>query len=452
MHTVQRRTTTWYALIALAAVFLAACGSGSSGTSPSEGAAPDESEVAAGDSEAPTSGTGGSGECDKPFDEQILNHRPIPDSLDPEGSVPPIEDMTIKSSDLGTEEELDPTWWNTIEITPEQVKEICEKKLTAVILDWDQVLYNQAIRSGIRQVLGAMGIELLRETTYSFDPNGLAGNLASVLPLDPDIIFTGGTIDPNQMAAILEPARAQGIQIVSWGVGGKGWETGQGKDLTALVGYDFYALGLQMGQAVCERYPDGANLGYLHWINNISAIHLREAGFLEALKECPEVKVIADGGEPDPKSPNSGYNDPNAAQATTQAFLVRHPEVDVLFAPWEDPPALGQEAAIKSQGLEGKVDIVTMDLGITGARQLAEGGTITVDMAQSIYDGGRAMALIAGLAEIGAETPPFALVPTFAANADNYQDAWGYMHGPEFPCCDGKRAGGEPVQTEEPSS
>jgi ribose transport system substrate-binding protein len=427
-------------IAALMALVLAACGSGAAesagGAAGSEGAAAD----AAGD------GGGGSAECDQPFNSEILEHREVPDSLDPESSLPAIEEMTIKSSDLGTEEELDPTWWNTIEITPEQARQICELQLTAVILDWDEVLYNQAIRSGIRQVLDALGIELLRETSFSFDPNGLAGNLASVLPLDPDIIFTGGTIDPNQLAALMEPARAQDTMIVTWGVGGQGWETGHGKDLTAVVGYDFYALGRQMAKAIGEQYPDGANLGYVHWINNIAAIHLREQGLLDGLEEYPNINIIADGGPPDPKSPNSGYNDPNAAQGATQAFLVRHPEVDVLFAPWEDPPALGQEAAIKSQGLEGEVDLVTMDLGVTGARQLAEGGTITVDMAQSIYDGGRAMALVAGLSSIDVETPPFVIVPTFAANPDNYQDAWEYMHGPEFPCCDGQRVGGSPSQ------
>jgi ribose transport system substrate-binding protein len=264
-----------------------------------------------------------------------------------------------------------------------------------------------------------------------------------------DIIFTGGTIDPNQLAAIMQPARAQGAMIVTWGVGGRGWETGPGKELTALVGYDFYALGRQMGRAVGERYPDGVNLGYVHWINNISAIHLREQGFLDVLEEeYPNINVIADGGPPDPTGPNSGYNDPNAVQGATQAFLVRHPEVDVLFAAWEDPPALGEQAALRSQGLEGQVDIVTMDLGVAGAEQLANEGTITVDMAQSIYDGGRAMALVAGLASIGVETPPCVIVPTFAANQDNYQDAWEYMHGPEFPCCDGQRADGSDPATE----
>jgi ribose transport system substrate-binding protein len=191
-----------------------------------------------------------------------------------------------------------------------------------------------------------------------------------------------------------------------------------------------------MATAVCAKYPDGANLGWLHWINNIAVIHLREQGFLDGLaQKCPNIKVISDGGPADPAGNNSGYSDPNAAEADTQAFLVRHPEVNVIFAPWEDPPGLGEESAIKSAGLEGKVDIVTMDLGTAGAGELADpNGTIKVDMAQDIYDGGRTEAILAGLDAIGAPIPAFVNVPTMAANIDNLKDAWDFMHGPEFPC------------------
>jgi hypothetical protein len=41
--------------------------------------------------------------------------------------------------------------------------------------------------------------------------------------------------------------------------------------------------------------------------------------------------------------------------------------VNVLFAPWEDPPAIGEAAAIKALHLEDKVKIATMDLGEAGA-------------------------------------------------------------------------------------
>jgi ribose transport system substrate-binding protein len=414
----QRRLRSSVALIAIAitAIVVAACGSDSS-SSGSSG-----------------SSKQGAVKCDP--NAPALKHRELAADLDPAGSVPPIDQMTVRSSDLGTDQSYKPTWWNTLNLTPSEIKQICAKNLKAAYLDWDKVLYNQAIRSGAKDVLAALNIKLVRETSFNFDPNGLQGDLQAVLPLKPDMIFTGGTVDPNQMATLLAPARAKGIQIISWGVGAKGWEIGKGKPMTSMVAYDFRALGEQMAKAVCAQYPKGANLGYLHWINNVNAIKLREQGFLDGLKKCPQIKVISDGGPPDPTKPNSGFKDPNASQPTTEAFLTRHPEVDVLFGPWEDPPALGELSAIRSRKKIGKVDIVTMDLGPTGAKQLKDPkGTISVDMAQDIYDGGRAMALTAAMAAIGKTPPPFVIVPTFATTGKNLTNAWNMMHGPQFPCC-----------------
>jgi ribose transport system substrate-binding protein len=375
-------------------------------------------------------------ECDIPYDASVLDPRPIAASLNI--TVPTAADLAVNntSASMGGQPDQPPVWYDQVKVTPDQVKQICGLHLKAVYLDWADALYNQIFRSAMRQTLQAMGIQLIRITSFSFNPNGLADNLASVLPLNPDIIFTGGTIDTKQYASLMQPAVDQGITIISWGVAADGWEIGQGKQIASLVGYDWYALGQNMATAVCAKYPDGANLGWLHWINNIAVIHLREQGFLDGLaQKCPNIKVISDGGPADPAGNNSGYSDPNASEADTQAFLVRHPEVNVIFAPWEDPPGLGEESAIKSAGLEGKVDIVTMDLGVAGATELADPtSTIKVDMAQDIYDGGRVESLIAGLNAIGQPIPAFVNVPTMAASADNLKDAWDFMHGPEFAC------------------
>jgi len=411
-----RRSPALVALVVVLSLLLTACGS----TSPSA-------------SGPAASGSGATTSCSLPYDASVLDPREMPASLDPTNNKPDISKMSTTSKDLGSLPDSKPVWYDTLKLTPEQVNQICGKHLKAVFLDWADALYNQIIRSGQRLTLQAVGINLARVTSFSFNPNGLAGQLASVLPLKPDIIFTGGTIDPNQMAAIMKPALDQGITIISWCVGAKGWETGQGKQMLAMIAYDFYQLGRQMAVAVHNRYPDGATLGWLHWINNIDAIHNREQGFLDGLKDYPNIKIVSDGGPADTKGSNSGYSDPNAAQAYSAAFLLRHPEVNVIFAPWEDPPGLGEESAIKQAGREGKVDIVTMDLGEAGARELATGGAITVDMGQDIWDGGRAMAMVAAMNSIGLETPPFVIFPTFATTKDNLKDSWDFMHGPEIP-------------------
>jgi ribose transport system substrate-binding protein len=382
-----------------------------------------------------SSGDQSSAACNK-LSASILNNRPVPSSLEPGTVTPSLSQIGLNNTadKMGAPQALTATLWNSVKVSAAQVKTICNKHLTAVFLDWSNVTYNKAIDSGIRQEFEALGVKLLRITDSEFSPTGLQGDLNAVLPLNPDIMLVGGTINPSQMSSILAPAVAKHKIIVSWGVGGPGMFIGPGKPLAALIAYDWYYLGEQMADAVHKAFPNGANLGYIHWINDVDAILLREQGFLDGLKKYPNIHVIAAGGPANPAGSNSGFTDPNGSEAYTEAFLQAHKEVNVIFAPWENPPGLGEAAAIKALHLQKKVSVVTMDLAEAGAASLRENGLIKVDMGQDVYDGGRMMALTAALAAIKAKYPDFVNIPTFAATSSNVTDAWNFMHGPQLPC------------------
>jgi ribose transport system substrate-binding protein len=366
------------------------------------------------------------------YNADILNPRPLAADLNPTAAMPPIESMPSTSASLGTMEALKPTWYTELKVTADQQQSICAKHLTGVYLDWSGVPFNQAIREGIKDVFAALGIKLLRITDYSFNPSGFTGDLAALLPLHPNIVMTGGAISPEQFATIMQPAISQGAIVTTWGLGARQWKTGAGQPLKTVVGYDFYHLGVQLADAIHAAYPNGANFGYIHWVNNSLAIHDREQGMLDQLKKYSNIRVVTNGNA-SPDEPNSGYTDFNASQAYTVAFLKAHPDVNVLFAPWEDPPAIGESAAIAALHAENTVHIATMDLGTQGATELVKGGIINIDMAQGMYDGGRSMALSAALSTIGGKIYPYVIVPTTPATKDNVTDAWTFMHGPNLP-------------------
>jgi ribose transport system substrate-binding protein len=376
------------------------------------------------------------------YDATALDPRPIPDSIGGPGLLDSIakEGFKTPATMLGAPEPLPAAWYNAVKVTPEQAKAICEKHLTAVYLDWSGVPYNLAMRSGAKAVFSALGIKIVRFADYSFNANGMAGVLTAILPLRPNILVTGGTVNAAQFAAIIKPAIDQGVTVTAWSLGSPTMKIGQDKPLKAMTTYDFYNLGLQMADAVHATWPNGANFGYIHWINDVDAIHARENGLLDGLKKYPNIKIVTNG-EAKPGNPASGYSDPSGSTAYTQAFLIAHPEVNVLFAPWEDPPAIGEGAAIKALHLEDKVKIATMDLGEAGAFQMRHKGIIAMDMAQDVYDGGRLMALTAALAAVGQNTHPYVMVPTFPVTTKtNMQDAWDFMHGPEVLCPKGSCA------------
>jgi ribose transport system substrate-binding protein len=385
-----------------------------------------------------SNGSGGSAStssCDH-INMSDLANRPVPSSLDPTSVTPPTGTIAANNTadKMGAPQALTAALWSQVKITPAAAKAICNKHLTAVFLDWSNVTYNKAIDSGIRQEYQALGVRLLRITDSEFAATGLQGDLSAVLPLNPDIILVGGTINPAQMSSIMAPAVAKHKTIVSWGDAGPGLFIGAGKQLSALVAYDWYYLGEQMADAIHKAYPHGANLGYIHWINDVDAILLREQGLLDGLKKYPNIHVIAAGGPAKATGSNSGFNDPNGAEAYTEAFLQAHKNVNVIFAPWENPPGLGEEAAIKALHLQNKVSIVTMDLAEAGATSLIKHGVIKVDMGQDVYDGGRMMALSSALAASHQKYPPFINIPTFAVTSANVVAAWNFMHGPQLPC------------------
>ena len=153
---------------------------------------------------------------------------------------------------------------------------------------------------------------------------------------------------------------------------------------------------------------------------------------LDELKKYPNIQVVCNGNCT-PEDPGSGFTDPFNSETYTVAFLKQHPDVDLLFGPWEDAAALGEVAAIKAVGLEGKVHVATMDLSTQGAQQIASNGTINIDMAQGMYDGGRMMAAEAALSLIGAKIYPYVIVPTVPSTSQNVKAAWDFMHGPDMP-------------------
>lgn len=366
-----------------------------------------------------------------------LANRPTPKSLLP--NLPSRSQIKAHDSIAawgGPNSPETPVPYTDLVITPAEAQKICNAHLTAVFLNWSNVTYNKAIIDGIKNEFNSLGVKLIRVTDSEFAASGVAGDISAVMPLNPDIVLEGGTINPSEMASINAPIFNAHKVFVSWGNIGPGVTLGPSGKLQALIGYDWYWMGEQMATAVHQQFPHGANLGYIHWINDNRQIILRESGFLAGLKKYPNLHVIAAGGPANPRGTNSGFSQPSATSAEqyTESFLQTHKNVNVLFAAWENPPALGEVAAIKALHLQNKVKVVTMDLAEAGATSLSHHGNIVVDMAEDIYIGGRMMAATSALAAIHAKYPDFVVIPTNSATPSNVTASWNMMHGPGLPC------------------
>jgi ribose transport system substrate-binding protein len=368
--------------------------------------------AACGTETEPQAGTEGEGEADF-----VLSGWPMPDFLE----VPTIEELEGYPGNVpGYYEGYTPTNFSDLQITEEDVQAIREKNWKAAFLNWSGVPYNQAFTHGIQRAFDELGIELVATTNFEFDAAKASADVLNVLPLQPDIIITG-VLDPAQWPGILQPALDAGITIEMWSQGVEGWEVGD--ELCNITSYDPAYDGATVADGIAKWYPDGAKVGVIRWSFNHPVVKGRDAGFLERLKRYPNLEVIAD----------LPMDDPTKAQEVAAAMITRYPEVEVIYGPWDSPPSEGIVAAIRAAGREDDIKVATMDLGFTGAHEIAHDGIIFHDTAQAVYEGGRTMAVAAALCRLGKEVPEFLIVPTYGVDKDNLNCGWLYMHGPNIP-------------------
>lgn len=312
-----------------------------------------------------------------------------------------------------------PTWSTDVNITADQVNQVCEKNLKAAFLNWSSGAYNQAVLAGAKDALESMGIQLVAVTNYNFDQSQLANDVRNVMALQPDIIFYSG-VDPTADRAALQPAVDAGVSVVSFANAPGDWTTGKPDNFVTLISYDTHGNGAAVAREVAKRFPDGANLGMIFFDANYKLVNEREKGFEDELAKT-NIKTAV-------RSPMS---DPHKTQEITSAMLARNPDLDVIFAPW-DLPADGVVAALNAAGV--KIPVAHIDLGFTGATQIAcDTGPIFVMSSQLVYDWGRTGAIAAALHALGEEVPPYIVTPVFAATADNLEEAWDLAYGGVVP-------------------
>jgi ribose transport system substrate-binding protein len=320
--------------------------------------------------------------------------------------VPDISEVQTRGN---TGEE--PTWYTDVALTKDQLEEIRSSGFKAAFLNWDDAAYNQAVLAGARDAFEAMGIELVAVTNYEFDVAKLQTDVQNVLPLDPDIIMYSG-VDPVADNAALRPACDQGAVVVAYANAPGDWQAGDPECFATLISYDTHGMGAAVADEVAKEFPDGANIGMIYFDATYKLVNEREEGFEDRINEQDNLEIVI-------KEPMA---DPFKTESIASAMIAREKDLDVIFAPW-DLPAEGVVAALRAAGRED-VKVATIDLGFTGAQEIASDGLIFVESSQLVYEWGRTGAIAAALKLLGEEVPPYTIVPVYAVTKENLVEGW----------------------------
>ena len=157
--------------------------------------------------------------------------------------------------------------------------------------------------------------------------------------------------DPKALLPAMEKFNAAGIAVVNVidrldGGGGA----------IAYVGTDDYDLAVTAARYLFKAMGGKGNVVMLEGPSNLPTSIARSRGFNDALKEAPNIKLLA--------TKSANYARPVAQQAMRD-FLRAYPQIDGVLAA-NDPMAIGTVDALKAAGKKAQV------IGINGSTEVLD--------------------------------------------------------------------------------
>lgn len=159
-----------------------------------------------------------------------------------------------------------------------------------------------------------------------------------------------------------------------------------GDKFTTFIGADNKKIGKAAGEWIKKALNGKGNVVELMGLQTTTPGQDRHAGFLEGIKDAPDIKVIF--------SADMKWLEPNARQEMESA-LARYPQIDLVYA-HNDPGAHGAYLAAQAAGREKQMKFVGIDAlpqegvayvkqGILDATfQYPTGGAEAIDSAEKI--------------------------------------------------------------------
>lgn len=303
-----------------------------------------------------------------------------------------------------------PVWYNEVTLTDEEMTKIKEGGYKAAFLNHTQSPFMQAIIDGATAGFADMGVELVAVTNAEMDPAQQKRDIENVLPLDPDIIISLA-IDPISAEEAFREAIEKDIELVF--LSNKPANYIVGKDYVTLVTYDISGLGIVTAKAMGDALEGKGKVGFIYFDAEYFITNQREQAFLDELEtNYPGIEIVA--REP-MANPADGENIANA-------MLIRNPEIEAIFVPW-DTPAEGVVAALRAAN-RPDIKVFTIDLGATNALDMAQNGNIYEMTSTLAYEFGYTAAIAGAYGVLDKEAPEMVIIPVFPVTKENLAEGW----------------------------
>jgi ribose transport system substrate-binding protein len=299
---------------------------------------------------------------------------------------------------------------SALRLSAGDVEKIRAGNYTAALLWHETSDFTTALTAGARDELQELGIEVVAETTASFDPAKQKADIETVGAKSPSVMLTL-PVDPVVTASSYRDVAAQGTKIVLLSSVPRGMQ--HGRDYVTMVTDDLYQMGKRAADALAAAVGSRGTVAYFFHDAKHFVTNERDRAFLETLRRnYPEIKIVEEG-----------VADPNRAEAVADAALVQKPDLDGAYVTFAQPPGDGVLASLRAAH-NRSARLVTLDLDEPLALDMARRGSTFALIVDKPYELGQAMAKAAAYGLLGRPAPAFVVGPAMTITRSNLVEGY----------------------------
>jgi ribose transport system substrate-binding protein len=342
-----------------------------------------------------------------------------------EGSVDPQAALTAmkgKVFSTGPHGEA-PSPAADIQLSSAELAKIKAMKATAaIVLHYSGNDWSSAQVAGLKYQFAQMGIKVIAVTDAQFKPEKQVSDIETVLAKKPNIIVSIPT-DTVATSDTYKRAAAQGVKLVF--MDNVPQNMTPGKDYVSVVSADNFGNGIAAAHLAALALKSKGKIGLIYYAPDFFVTQQRYQGFKTTLQNnYPDIQIVTEQGI-------GGSDLAGDSEKAASAMLTKYPDLQAIWAVW-DVPAEGVLAAARSAQRSDLI-VITEDLGLNVAMDMASNGNIKGLGSQRPFDQGITEAKLAAYALLKKTAPAYVTLDALPVTRDSLLDAWKSVYHQDAP-------------------
>lgn len=291
----------------------------------------------------------------------------------------------------------------------EQIKE--GDYTAAISFHYSGSLWMRLHEQGIKDVFAKLNIKLLSVTDAHFDADMQNKQLQGLLVQEPDAIISIPTDEEKTADSFMKIANSRTNLVLI-------------NNVPAGLKHEDYVTCVSINERECGRNA-GKILGNLFKNKSDIKIGLIKHGasfFATKQRDYAAEQVLIEQYENITVVADENFYSKEKTYNVCRDMIRRHPEIKGLYVSWEGP-AMEAVRALEDLGRED-ISIVTVDLDLGVAVNMAKGNVIKGLSAQRPYEQGMAVAYAVANSLLGKRVEPFIGVEPYSVHPKNLSKAW----------------------------